>query len=237
MDQVATLTTGWEPDTPVEDSVVRQFAWATTSISWSATTRANQSRRPAPAPPAASSRSTGFRPCPPTAAAASTGPARPAVLLASDDGRGIYRRLGFLDLVRFTIWEHQPAKPGESERRQTDDHTRHRTRRPLRAPLGGLRRQPRPPPRLRRRPTRTLRGPRHQRPAHRGRTRSPLPHRRALCPRVGRTADRGRYPRPRRQRQPRRTPVRPALWALGGPHRRRQPRLPGTTGAGCRRRG
>lgn len=54
-----------------------------------------------------------------TAAAASTDPARPAALLASDDGRGIYRRLGFLDLVRFTIWEHQPATPGEPERWQT----------------------------------------------------------------------------------------------------------------------
>lgn len=41
----------------------------------------------------------------------STDPTRPAVLLASDDGRDIYRQLGFLDLVRFTIWEHQPAKP------------------------------------------------------------------------------------------------------------------------------
>ena len=46
-----------------------------------------------------------------TAAAASTDPTRPAVLLSSDDGRSVYRQLGFLDLVRFTIWEHQPARP------------------------------------------------------------------------------------------------------------------------------
>ncbi len=46
-----------------------------------------------------------------TAAAASTDPTRPAVLLASDHGRNVYRQLGFLDLVRLTIWEHQPAKP------------------------------------------------------------------------------------------------------------------------------
>ncbi len=48
-----------------------------------------------------------------TAAAASTGPARPAVLLASDDGHNLYRRLGFVDLLRLTIWEHHPANRHE----------------------------------------------------------------------------------------------------------------------------
>lgn len=46
-----------------------------------------------------------------TAAAASTDPTRPAVLLASDDGHRLYRHLGFLDLLRFTNWEHPPTTP------------------------------------------------------------------------------------------------------------------------------
>ncbi len=48
-----------------------------------------------------------------TAAAASTDPTRPAVLLASDDGRDLYRRLGFIDLLRFTIWEHPTSNRHE----------------------------------------------------------------------------------------------------------------------------
>lgn len=48
-----------------------------------------------------------------TAAAASTDPARPAVLFASDDGHDLYRGLGFIDLLRFTIWEHTPVNRHE----------------------------------------------------------------------------------------------------------------------------
>ena len=48
-----------------------------------------------------------------TAAAASTDPAQRAVLLASDAGHNLYRRLGFVDLLRFTIWEHHPINRHE----------------------------------------------------------------------------------------------------------------------------
>jgi hypothetical protein len=41
-----------------------------------------------------------------TCAAVSNDPSLPALLLASDDGRLLYRRLGFCDLLRLTIWEH-----------------------------------------------------------------------------------------------------------------------------------
>ena len=43
-----------------------------------------------------------------TTAAISIEPSWPALLLASDDGHDLYGRLGFIDLMRFTIWEHQP---------------------------------------------------------------------------------------------------------------------------------
>lgn len=44
-----------------------------------------------------------------TAAVVGVAPELPAVLLASDDGLATYRRLGFLDLFRTTIWEHRPS--------------------------------------------------------------------------------------------------------------------------------
>lgn len=47
-----------------------------------------------------------------TAASVAPWPSLPAVLLSSDDGRGVYHRLGFVDIVRFTIWSHSP--PGGS---------------------------------------------------------------------------------------------------------------------------
>ena len=43
-----------------------------------------------------------------TAAAAGVAPELPSVLIASDDGHAIYRRLGYLDLFRTTMWEHPP---------------------------------------------------------------------------------------------------------------------------------
>jgi hypothetical protein len=42
-----------------------------------------------------------------TCPAASNDPSLPALLLARDDGRPLYLRLGFCDLLRLTIWEHE----------------------------------------------------------------------------------------------------------------------------------
>lgn len=39
-----------------------------------------------------------------TAAAATADPTRPAMLISSDDGRGVYERLGFLPLLRYSVW-------------------------------------------------------------------------------------------------------------------------------------
>lgn len=39
-----------------------------------------------------------------TATAALSEPALPSALIASDDGRGVYERLGFLPISRFTLW-------------------------------------------------------------------------------------------------------------------------------------
>jgi GNAT superfamily N-acetyltransferase len=39
-----------------------------------------------------------------TAAAAAVDPAKPATLIASDLGRGVYERLGFTALLRVTYW-------------------------------------------------------------------------------------------------------------------------------------
>ncbi|MCD2186793.1 GNAT family N-acetyltransferase [Actinomycetospora soli] len=44
-----------------------------------------------------------------TAAVAGVAPELPSVLIASDDGHGVYRRLGYLDLFRTTMWEHPPS--------------------------------------------------------------------------------------------------------------------------------
>ncbi|HEY2223205.1 GNAT family N-acetyltransferase [Actinomycetospora sp.] len=44
-----------------------------------------------------------------TAAVVDVAPDLPSVLIASDDGHAIYRRLGYLDLFRTTMWEHPPS--------------------------------------------------------------------------------------------------------------------------------
>lgn len=44
-----------------------------------------------------------------SAAAVGVAPALPAMLITSDDGRSVYRRLGFLDLFRATVWERNPG--------------------------------------------------------------------------------------------------------------------------------
>jgi predicted GNAT family acetyltransferase len=43
-----------------------------------------------------------------TMAAAGIAPGLPALLLASDAGRPVYQHLGFIDLLRTTMWEVQP---------------------------------------------------------------------------------------------------------------------------------
>jgi hypothetical protein len=42
-------------------------------------------------------------------AATMADPALPAVLIASDDGRGVYGRMGYLTLLRTTMWHRPPA--------------------------------------------------------------------------------------------------------------------------------
>jgi hypothetical protein len=44
-------------------------------------------------------------------AATTCDPARPAVLIASDDGRPVYERLGYLPVERWTVW----LQPGTSQ--------------------------------------------------------------------------------------------------------------------------
>jgi len=39
-----------------------------------------------------------------TWAASSIDPSLPAVLIASDDGRPVYDRLGYLSIARWTLW-------------------------------------------------------------------------------------------------------------------------------------
>lgn len=44
-----------------------------------------------------------------TAAVVGVAPELPSLLIASDDGQDVYRRLGYLDLFRATMWEHPPS--------------------------------------------------------------------------------------------------------------------------------
>jgi hypothetical protein len=44
-----------------------------------------------------------------TWAATAVDPSQPAVLIASDPGRPVYERLGFVPITRFTLWEHRSA--------------------------------------------------------------------------------------------------------------------------------
>lgn len=44
-----------------------------------------------------------------TAAVADVAPELPAMLISSDDGHPVYRRLGFWDLFRATMWQHPPS--------------------------------------------------------------------------------------------------------------------------------
>ncbi len=46
-----------------------------------------------------------------TAAAGDADPAKPAVLIASDLGQGVYRRLGYRALARFTLWAGHRGAP------------------------------------------------------------------------------------------------------------------------------
>ena len=80
----------------------------------SATRATGRSRLRVRGPTTASSTSNGSRPDP-SAAAAGTAPPSPgaatladpskhAVLIASDDGRSVYERMGYLPLTCFTLW-------------------------------------------------------------------------------------------------------------------------------------
>ncbi|GAA4974199.1 GNAT family N-acetyltransferase [Pseudonocardia tropica] len=44
-----------------------------------------------------------------TAAACAVAPELPSLLISSDDGHPVYRRLGYWDLFRTTMWEHPPS--------------------------------------------------------------------------------------------------------------------------------
>ncbi|NWJ71921.1 GNAT family N-acetyltransferase [Pseudonocardia sp. ICBG1122] len=44
-----------------------------------------------------------------TAAVCAAAPGLPSLLISSDDGHPVYRRLGFWDLFRTTMWEHPPS--------------------------------------------------------------------------------------------------------------------------------
>ena len=92
------LETGWGPEAPPGDNllqaVLENFArtaeyWPVAGVEWVATLPECRRRGYGAAL---------------TWTAATSWPGKPAYLIASDEGRKVYERIGFLALFRFTLW-------------------------------------------------------------------------------------------------------------------------------------
>lgn len=98
------LGTGWEPEAPVDDSLARRFVFAYAEMARRTGGRVLDVDWVAVLPQA---RGRGYGGAV-TSAALAVAPELPAMLISSDDGHPVYRRLGFWDLFRATMWEHPP---------------------------------------------------------------------------------------------------------------------------------